>query len=96
MPLRAALRRAVPGNWNRRRTLPRLPTPTADLTVSVTQNYAAQDDIWQRQGHHAISLAMSQAVLVQRWANVARPSGTAVAHPHLLCRSYLWAATPHD
>ncbi|KAL4431405.1 hypothetical protein ABPG75_006661 [Micractinium tetrahymenae] len=43
-----------------------------DVTVSVTQNYAAKDDAWQRQGHHAIALAMSQAVLVQRFAINAR------------------------
>ncbi|PSC74526.1 band 7 [Micractinium conductrix] len=43
-----------------------------DVNVSSTRQQAAADDRWQRQGHHAIALAMSQAVLVQRFLIDAR------------------------
>lgn len=43
------------------------PTHTADVTVINTAPRAAADDTsLQRQGHRALSIAMSHAVLVQR------------------------------
>lgn len=70
----------------------RLPTcPAADVTVLSTRQRAdPADSAWQRQGHHALSLAMSHAVLAQRCAACLTGGGGALACGCLCVCVYVW------